>query len=550
MKLFPRIFGIGLVGLLIAGIITAISIYYGSLSNNIRNEENKYRSFQAELIAAKNAHLLWLRNIDDAIISAKPEVKTTTDGKLCAFGKWYYSDGMKVVKTLPAEFQTAFKNIEPDHLKVHRLGGDLLKVWNKDDLIPAVELFTGQIVPTATTLIGHLSNLETLSRDKVDDIQKQGAWLLHNQNVPTLVTLIIGVLILLPYTWFTARGIVKPLQLGGAIFRSISEQGCLDKNMPESILRRKDEIGDLGRGVELILKDYRSIAGITEQLAAGDWQISVCEKSPDDVLNQNFSRMLDQMNRVLHEVGENIKHVTTGASEVSSAAQRLAGGTQESAANLEQITASMTEISTQTQANAQSAGSARDYAQKVTRAVSDGQTAMQAMNAAMEQITKNASEIQRVIKVIDDIAFQTNLLALNAAVEAARAGQHGKGFAVVAEEVRNLAARSAKAAKETANLIATSGNEIAKGGEVATHTSEVLDEIVTQIKGMTDLISGIAVASNEQAQGVNQVTIGLQQIDSVTQQNSANAEQSASAANEMSDVASKLQQQIAGFKLR
>jgi methyl-accepting chemotaxis protein len=175
---------------------------------------------------------------------------------------------------------------------------------------------------------------------------------------------------------------------------------------------------------------------------------------------------------------------------------------------------------------------------------------MHKMNDAMSKITKNSTEIQRVIKVIDDIAFQTNLLALNAAVEAARAGQHGKGFAVVAEEVRNLAARSAKAAQETNDLISTSGKEIEEGGHVADHTAEVLNQIVEQIKQTTDLVSGIAVASNEQAQGVAQITIGLQQIDSVTQQNTAAAEESASAAAEMNAMASSLQKHVAKFQLR
>jgi methyl-accepting chemotaxis protein len=260
--------------------------------------------------------------------------------------------------------------------------------------------------------------------------------------------------------------------------------------------------------------------------------------------------MLDQVNQVLSEIGEGVKQVATGSGEVSSAAQALSSGAQESAASLEEITASMSEISSQTKANAESAGQARDLAQKASNAATQGQEAMQQMTGAMTRITQNSNEIQRVIKVIDDIAFQTNLLALNAAVEAARAGQHGKGFAVVAEEVRNLASRSAKAARETSDLIAKSGQEIEKGGEVASHTAEVLNTIVDQIKQTTELVAGIAVASNEQAQGVNQVSIGLQQIDSVTQQNTAAAEESASAASEMSSMAATLQKQVDLFKLR
>jgi len=550
MKLFPKIFGVGLVGLLVAGTITVIGIYSSTILRQMQNDGANYQAFQVELTSAKNAHLLWLRTVNDAIIEKKPEVKIGVDGRQCSFGKWYYSDGMKIVEELPAEFQTAFKAIEADHVNIHRYGGELLEIWNKNDLQPAMEIMAAKINPTATGLIDKLTALETLSHDQMEAIQGRRATLLKYQNLPTLLTLAVGIMILIPYALFTARGIVIPMHQGGTILKSISERGDLDVNVPETLLKRKDEIGDLCRCVGHVLKDYRSIADMTEQLAGGDWQVTVHEKSSVDVMNKHFGKMLDQMNRTLREVDEKVKKVSEEASEVSTASQRLSSGAQESASSLEEITASMTEISSQTQANAQHAGEARDHAHKVTEAASDGQKAMQAMNVSMEHITKNANEIQRVIKVIDDIAFQTNLLALNAAVEAARAGQHGKGFAVVAEEVRNLAARSAKAAKETADLIATSGKEIEKGGEVATHTSEVLNSIVTQIKEMTDLIAGIAVASNEQAQGVNQVTVGLQQIDSVTQQNSATAEESASAANEMSGVASNLQQQVAQFKLR
>jgi methyl-accepting chemotaxis protein len=169
---------------------------------------------------------------------------------------------------------------------------------------------------------------------------------------------------------------------------------------------------------------------------------------------------------------------------------------------------------------------------------------------AMQRITNNSHEIQRVIKVIDDIAFQTNLLALNAAVEAARAGQHGKGFAVVAEEVRNLASRSAKAAQETAELIVKSGAEIDKGNGYATHAAEVLNTIVDQIRKTTGLVSGIASASQEQAQGVGQVSIGLQQIDGAIQQNIAATVEAASTAGELSNMAADLQNLVAQFKLR
>ncbi len=364
--------------------------------------------------------------------------------------------------------------------------------------------------------------------------------------VIAIVAFIAGLIIALLLSRNITKGIAKAV---GAL-NLLAHEGDISFEIPADDLRRADEIGDLAKAAGSILNDYQNIGAMAESLANGDWCVEIKEKSQADAMNQNLNRMLGQVNSALSEINESVKQVNTGAGEVSSASQTLSSGAQESAASLEEITASMSEISSQTKSNAESAGQARDLAQSATKAATEGQEAMQEMTGAMDRITQNSNEIQRVIKVIDDIAFQTNLLALNAAVEAARAGVHGKGFAVVAEEVRNLAARSAKAAQETTELISKSGQEISNGGSVASRTSEVLNAIADQIKQTTDLVAGIAVASNEQAQGVAQITVGLQQIDAVTQQNTAAAEESASAANEMSGMASTLQQLVAKFKLK
>ena len=350
--------------------------------------------------------------------------------------------------------------------------------------------------------------------------------------------------------WLLTVSVASGLRSAVNTMKIIADEGNVAIDVSEKDLARGDEVGEITHAVQSILKQFQNVERLANDLADGNYNVQTKVRGDLDTMNIYLNKMLDQVNQAMGEINETVKQVATGSGEVSSAAQSLASGAQESAASLQQITASMSQVSSQVKTNAENAAQARDLALNANKSAAEGQEAMRSMTSAMELITQNSNEIQRVIKVIDDIAFQTNLLALNAAVEAARAGQHGKGFAVVAEEVRNLASRSAKAARETSELIAKSGEEIEKGGEVAARTAEVLNSIVEEIKRTTDLVAGIAVASNEQAQGVNQITIGLQQIDSVTQQNTAASEESASAANEMSGMATNLQNLIARFKLR
>lgn len=266
-------------------------------------------------------------------------------------------------------------------------------------------------------------------------------------------------------------------------------------------------------------------------------------------VGESFEKMRQQVHEAIAEIYMAAEQVAAGAKNVSDASVALSQGAAEQASSVEELSASITEISSQTTSNAEYA----DKANKLTSAAKEhaeiGNNDMQEMLQAMEGINASSANISKIIKVIDEIAFQTNILALNAAVEAARAGQHGKGFAVVAEEVRNLAARSAKAAKETTDMIEGSIAKVNDGREIAHKTAEALHTIVTHVSDVAELVSSIAKASKEQSLALEQVNQGVVQVSQVVQSNSATSEEAASASEELSTQADLLKTTAGRFKL-
>ncbi len=251
-------------------------------------------------------------------------------------------------------------------------------------------------------------------------------------------------------------------------------------------------------------------------------------------------RLTGRIMRIVHQLREGSSQVASAATQVSSSSQSLAQGTTEQASSLEEITSSMEEMASQTRQNSTSAGEARRLADSARQGADKGADAMQRMSAAIDDIKKSSDETAKIISTIDEIAFQTNLLALNAAVEAARAGEAGKGFAVVAEEVRNLAQRSAEAARTTAEKIEGSVKNADNGVAISKEVASVLTEIVAGNRKVSELIAEISAASDEQSQGIDQISSAVSQLDQVTQSSAANAEESASSAEELSAQAEEL----------
>jgi len=313
---------------------------------------------------------------------------------------------------------------------------------------------------------------------------------------------------------------------------------------------RKDEIGKLSTAFHKLIVFTKKQVGTAQLVAAGDLTANVEIRSEYDVLGKALSELVGGLNRMIISIVSAADQVSAGAASLSSSSLDLSQGAAEQASGVEQLTASIAQIATQTMLNAQNAETANKLAVSAKNNADRGNAHMKDMLKAMDEINVSSNNINKIIKVIDDIAFQTNILALNAAVEAARAGQHGLGFAVVAEEVRTLAAKSASAASETTEMIENSIQKVKIGSMIANDTAKALASIVEEVDKAAKLVGDIAAASKEQAAAIGQINKGIAQVSQVVQANAATSEESAAASEELSGQAAQLKEIVSFFRIK
>ncbi|MCL2820918.1 MAG: methyl-accepting chemotaxis protein [Oscillospiraceae bacterium] len=462
-----------------------------------------------------------------------------------------YVDSDRVINLFNYAMNDFNNNLVPVVVNIH----DLSKSATDEDITTIRSTLLPECITVADRVMEEFEECIDMLIDYGEESYQSSA-----TEATMLLTVIIGVLALaiaiaVFLTFYISKLIATPLKVIANAFSQIGSRGKLTfdaatTNSANETALRKDELGDCANGFKGIISHLAEIEKNLAEIASGDLTTDVHALSDEDSIAISMQRTLDNLNTMFGEINSASNQVSTGSKQIADGAQSLAQGSTEQAASVEELSASIGEIAQKTKENATKAERAATLASTIMQNAERGSTQMGDMTTAVHEINQASQSISKVIKVIDDIAFQTNILALNAAVEAARAGQHGKGFAVVAEEVRNLAAKSAEAAKDTGGLIQNSMEKAELGARIAGETAESLADIVSGINESSIIVGEIATSSEEQALGITQINTGIDQVAQVVQQNSATAEESAAASEQMSSQSTMLEELISQFKLK
>ncbi len=437
------------------------------------------------------AHRKWVAKVIKEILGKENAISVQLNQKSCGMGRWLYGGvADALAKEFPV-FAPLIDQLKQPHRRLHETGKRVNQKLASGDYDGALSEVRNEIEPKLEVITGILRK----ARNQVRGFEKG-----QQEAAKILITV-------------TQKNMAQVQDLMHQVIETV------DKNM----VTREVLLGGASR-----LKLIVTIAGIIALVLGISLNFFIARG-----LVRSLAKIAESMN-------EGAEQVASASGQVSSSSQSLAEGSSEQASSFEETSASLEEMLAMTKQNAENSKQADGLMQEANQTVSQANQSMTDLKNSMEEVSKSSEETSNIIKTIDEIAFQTNLLALNAAVEAARAGEAGAGFAVVSEEVRNLALRSADAAKSTAELIEGTVKKVQHGSQLVNTTANAFQEVANNSAKVAELVSEIAAASNEQAQGIEEVNLAVTEMDKVTQSNAAGAEESASASEEMNAQAEEM----------
>ena len=422
----------------------------------------------------------------------------------------------------------------------------MLKGADAGTISPELAKSMIQVSDLSTEISDIAYRLRNSYQGQIDQAKLDLHEIFRNTLIFSALLILVGVIVSIVVGWGITRSITIPLnevmfRLGNAC------KGVLKGQTIKEI--RKDELGQLATSTNNMIVVFSTLIQAIDSIGDGDLTIHLPLQDKDDEISPAINKMTVRLRELIGQIKETLKRIAQGTAQVTTASDAVSRGATEQATDVEEISNIVTKLNSTTQRNAENSIQADTLATDSKALAEQGQAQIFSTVKAVEDINSSSQQIAKIIEVITNIASQTNLLALNAAIEAARAGTYGKGFAVVADEVRNLASRSTKAAEETAELIDNSNKKAKNGLEVAGEAAEVFKQILDQTLKVAELVSDIAVASKEQADGISQASQGIDRISSVIQQNATSAEQTAASAQVLQTQVGDIERQISLFKV-